>query len=141
MWIHCPFFDIIRYCNHSEFYNLGIEQCKYIKQFDRIYSEINVIYYFSTERFDFLNFISFLQLSAYCLVVLYVLHGLLRWETYRNNLLTPPPADVNTWKGTNIAYFWQTYCYNYIQTLTIHKITFYFTLFYHKHFVLNCQQL
>jgi len=36
------------------------------------------------------------SLFAYGLVVLYVLHGLLRWKTYRNSLGTPPPADVNT---------------------------------------------
>ena len=55
--------------------------------------------YLSTEYLNVLiskTLIPFLQLFAYGLVVLYVLHGLLRWETYRNNLLTPPPADVNT---------------------------------------------
>ena len=36
------------------------------------------------------------QIFAYILVVLYLLHGMLRWKLYRNSLVTPPPADIHT---------------------------------------------
>jgi len=61
---------------------------------ERAYIGISLILYSIGTILSFINW-GISSLMCYGLLVLNVLHIVLRWQLYRNNLATPPPADVN----------------------------------------------